>query len=161
MDNWPFEYFEKEELITPASNPYSAFEDMPAQVQVRLMDTLAIIDGIRRFYSYPLKITSTYRPNSIGSAHEFGYAIDFQPVKLDREWGFKVIRYLQAQTDFNNFRLFWEWQIKETFGWIHIDRNFKDDGQKIFMIGHPNQAGGMSYKTFTGLAPWQYLGIEL
>jgi hypothetical protein len=110
-----------------------------------------------------MRLNSTWRPNTPNSPHGKGYAVDLQPVVQTKWWAKHIIELLDWSTN-NGFRIFWEWSRIGTFGWIHVDRGYRDRGRNLFYIGYPvwDRKGRkkMKYARYTGKEPWTVAGID-
>lgn len=162
----------------------STLNDVPTDVQERLQGITEVAQKIREYFKIAFRCNSGYRPWSSGSAHQFGKALDIQPVDQAhiRLWPAIVFESIQnalgeigdewfekwycpnfTQTEGRMFgfqRAFWEWSYSSGGdGWLHIDREHRDGSvsHPQLWIGYPVSSRGrvrMVYEQYDGTYPW-------
>lgn len=177
MPQW--KHFTVLEVINPFfdDNPAKeSWDEMPEIIQERLEKTMSLVDAIREEYDDKLRLNSTWRLHDRkGRAHTEGHAVDFQPVKPDKDFGFKVIDFVKNLISINyssiginlfsinniqHIRVFWECNKEGSFGWIHTDTNYNPKNSNKFaeyFVGYPDKTGKMVYALYEGKAPWEYV----
>ena len=147
--------FNEYEVVNPFfdGNPASRWNEQPVEIQGRLYHTMDLVQAIRDYMGKPFMITSTWRPRRRGSAHTVGKAVDFQIVNGTDADYLKAMNWLAKECNIPGFRAFLEWQGRRP--WIHVDRGYKDRGQRVFRVGYPKH-GKMLYAPYEGRLPQSY-----
>jgi hypothetical protein len=163
-----FKNFDEFEICNPTFNDcpvytFNEFGERNPKALENLMITMEVVQAIRTHLDYPLKLTSTWRPNGRkGSSHYNGNAVDFQPIDNKQNWGHRVFEFLQNFKDnlpvgIDRLAAFWEWkQFSKTYGWIHIDTNFERKNKDPFQlyIAYENKdRTKMIYEPYTDKSP--------
>lgn len=146
----------------------STLNDVPTSVQERLQDIAGAAQEIREHFGFSFRCNSGYRPWSSGSAHQFGKALDIQPMDQahTRLWPAMVFEHVQDVLGGTPLRLFgfqrafWEWSYSSAGdGWLHIDKGHRDGSisHPQLWIGYPVSSRGrvrMVYELYDGTYPW-------
>lgn len=148
--------FSYNEMINPLFNhcPYYDWGTVPRWLKERLSRTMDIAQAIRDFIGLPIRINSSYRPKSKGSAHSEGRAIDMQLIEGDDQDYLDIMDWLKRSysSKDDDFRAILEWSGKRP--WIHIDTGFRPQG---FYVMYPKTGGGMAFQEYEGKLPYEYL----
>ena len=175
-----FKNFADWEILQPVQCPVKNWNELPSEVAKNLETTMMIVQKIREYLAVPIRITSSWRPRSRGSAHQNGYAIDCQPkVKRNSDWIHKVMEYVVSQ-EFRQWLkssglnksvwFFIEWEDRnkrgldsqDTYGWLHVDYGFpgrksrKQINRRIMAKVYKNGLKKWICKLYRGQNPWDY-----
>jgi hypothetical protein len=160
-----FKNFTEREICNPYFDdcPADTLEQLPNDIRDNLLKTMSLVQNIRDYLCQSLRLNSTWRQGDKGS-HGQGKAVDFQMVIPVEAWGHLVFSYLKEQKGlllqmFNvkGFRAFWEWQRQGSYGWIHIDTNYKVEQNEIKLFVAYPQNGEMVYVPYENKAPFEYV----
>lgn len=151
-----WENFNTKEIVNPLFDhcPVRKWEELPIDIQNNLSHTMDLVQKVRSFIEKPMRINSTWRPQSIGSAHQTGKAVDSQLINAQDEEYLKIMDWLRDECLLDGFRAILEW--KGNRPWLHIDRNFRDDGEKVLAVMYPIE-GKMMFQPYEGKLPQSYV----
>ncbi|NEP79333.1 MAG: hypothetical protein F6K39_14850 [Okeania sp. SIO3B3] len=152
--SWP--NFTTNEIVNPLFDhcPAKKWNELPVNVQQNLSHTMDLVQEVRSFLEKPIRINSTWRPKSNGSAHQTGKAVDLQLLFSPDLDYLNIMNWLQNECSASGFRAILEWKGKNP--WLHLDRNFRDQGGKVFAVMFPVR-GKMHFRPYEGRLPQTYV----
>lgn len=147
--------FNTKEIVNPLFDhcPVRKWEELPTDIQINLSHTMDLAQAVRTFIDKPMRINSSWRPHSNGSAHQTGKAVDLQFLNPKNEYFIQIMNWLKDECPITGFRAFLEW--KGNMPWLHLDRNFDDDGGKKLYVAY-KEKGKMKYRPYEGKMPQEY-----
>jgi hypothetical protein len=120
-----------------------------------------LVQELRTYMGIPIRLNSTYRPKSIGSSHALGKAIDCQFHADDKSAYLMVMDWFKSGCPLSGYRVIMEWSGRsDGIPWFHIDRGYKDNGDKVLYVGYPKdgiRGAKMIYANWIGGLPRDYV----
>ncbi len=157
--NWT--NFSINEIVNPLFDdcPYSWIE-LSGEVKRNLIHTMDLVQELRSHMGLGIRLNSTYRPKSKG-AHGSGKAVDCQFYLDDTSAYLRAMNWLKQGCSQTGFRVIMEWSGRpDGIPWFHVDRNYKDYGAKVLVVGYPTDGvpgNKMEYAYWTGGLPGDYV----